>query len=245
MKSRMIGMMAAVVMLGGCAAANGPAPQQTSASGLSAGNAKLSVKMSSSIFLQPVGPAKQVVYLDGHNTSSAQDLHFSQEVRQELISKGYRITRNPAKAHYMLMWNVRYVGKETKSHTAQGALAGGFGGAMLASALSSNDSAGAMVGGSLAGAIVGGVIGHMLASNRYMMVVDIQLEQRQRGATTNSTTVARQGLGNSTQTSGGAIHGWMVFRDRIVAQASGRQLAFSYAVPSLTKEVAGELAGVF
>ena len=243
MRHRMLSALFVTTLIAGCAMATGPAPQATSSSGLSAGNAQLSVKMSSSIFLQPVGPRKRVVFLDGHNTSSAQNLHFAGLIRQRLKAKGYRITNDPHRAQYMLMWNVLYIGKETKAHTVAGALGGGFGGALIGNAIGGN-STGATAG-ALAGALVGAIAAHYLAAHKYMMVVDIQLEQRERGAVSRSETNSRQGLGNSTMSRGGNLRGWMVFRDRIVAQAKGMRLTFNYAVPALTKEVSSELAGVF
>ncbi len=92
--------------LAGCA--TGPAPQGTSASGLSAGNMHLSAQMSRSIFLQPVAPSEQVVFVEGHNTSSAQNLGFQSLVSQDLMRRGYQVTSDPSRAEYMVMYNVRY-----------------------------------------------------------------------------------------------------------------------------------------
>nr|WP_297391806.1 complement resistance protein TraT [Acidiferrobacter sp.] len=203
---------------------------------------RLSARMSSSIFLQPVGPAKKVVYVAGHNTSSAQGLHFGQLVTQGLIAKGYRITNNPHYAHYMLLYNIRYVGKEQASHAAAGALAGGFGGAVIGGVAGNGN--GALIGGGI-GALAGGIIGAIFPTNHYMMVVDIQLEQRQKGAYTATNTFASQGTNSSLSSSAGGINGWMIYRDRIVAQAIGTRLRFSYATPALSHEVAGELTGLF
>ena len=239
---RLVPVLTLGALLAGCATANGPAPQSTSSSGLSAGNMRLSARMSSSIFLQPVGPAKKVVYVEGHNTSSAQGIHFGQLIVQELTAKGYRITNNPHYAHYMLLYNIRYVGKEQSSHAAAGALAGGFGGAIIGG-VAGNDN-GALIGGGV-GALAGGIIGAIFPTNRYMMVVDIQLEQRQKGAYTSTNTLASQGIDSSVSSSAGGINGWMIYRDRIVAQAAGTRLRFSYATPAMSHEVAGELAGLF
>lgn len=239
---RLVPMLTLGALLAGCATANGPAPQSTSSSGLSAGNMRLSVRMSSSIFLQPVGPAKKVVYVGGHNTSSAQGLHFSQLVVQELMAKGYRITNNPHDAHYMLLYNIRYVGKERASNAAAGALAGGFGGAVIGGVAGNGN--GALIGGGV-GALAGGILGAVFSTNRYMMVVDIQLEQREKGAYTSTNTYASQGTNSSISSSAGGINGWLIYRDRIVAQAKGMRLRFSYATPAMTHEVAGELAGLF
>lgn len=228
--------------LTGCATANGPAPQSTSASGLSAGHMRLSAQMSSSIFLQPVAPQERTVFVDGHNTSSAQSLGFSRLIKERLLAKGYHLTNNPNVAHYMLMYNIRYVGKETHSNAANGALAGGFGGAVMGAA--ANNSQGALAGG-IIGAGIGSLIGAVMSNNRYMMVVDIQVEERDRGAYASTSTIASQGTNSTMGSYGGGVSGWMIYRDRIVAQAHGLRLRFSYAVPALSHEVAGELAGIF
>ncbi len=240
-----IGTAALVVAtaLGMAGCATGPAPQATSSSGLSAGNMQLSAQMSSSIFLQPVAPADRVVFIDGHNTSSAQNLGFQSLVSQDLERRGYRITNTPSHAEYMVMYNVLYVGKQQANYTAAGALAGGFGGAVTSALADGNASTDAEYG--LAGALVGGVVGHFLQDKTYMMVVDIQLEQRQAGVYTTSQTNARQGIGGGVSTSVSGVKNWMIYRDRIVAQAHGLNLAFSYATPALSHEVSGEISGLF
>ncbi len=227
--------------LTGCA--TGPAPQGTSASGLSAGNMHLSAQMSSSIFLQPVAPSERSVFVEGHNTSSAQNLGFQSLVSQDLMRRGYQVTSDPSRAEYMVMYNVRYIGKQTSSNAAAGAVTGGFGAALTSAAFGGNGGTTAAYG--LAGALVGGVVGHFLSQRAYMMVVDIQLEQRQAGVYTSSQTNAQQGIGGSMTTSTSGVKNWMIYRDRIVAQAHGLDLKFSYATPALTHEVAGEISGLF
>jgi outer membrane lipoprotein SlyB len=235
--------MAAVGALALAGCATGPAPQATSASGLSAGKMHLSAQMSSSIFLQPVAPSQRVVFVEGHNTSSAQNLGFQALVEQDLVNRGYQVTNDPTRAEYMVMYNVRYIGDQTSDNTAAGVLAGGFGAAVTSAAFGGNGGTTAAYG--LAGAVVGGVVGHFLSQKAYMMVVDIQLEQRQAGVYTASQTSAQQGIGGSTYTSTSGVRNWMIYRDRIVAQAHGLDLAFSYATPALTHEVAGEISGLF
>lgn len=247
MKKTIIGGgIAAILFLAGCA--TGVAPRATNG-GTTAGNADLSVKMSSSIFLQPVTAAKRTIFLEGHNTSSAQGLGFEPRIAADLAYRGYRIVHDPSKATYMLMYNIRYVGRETKRNTALGALSGGFGGSLIGSMIGRNYYGGSSftntIAGGLAGAAVGAIAGHFFSTHRYMMVVDIQVEQRQAGAVASSTTVASEGLGNRTVQSGGRVEGWAIFRDRVVAQAKGMRLTFDYAKPALVKEVTGAIAGIF
>ncbi len=55
---------------------------------------------------------------------------------------------------------------------------------------------------------LGAIAAQYLATYIYMMVVDIQLEQRDRGAVSRSETNSRQGLGNRTMSRGGNPRGW-------------------------------------
>lgn len=243
----------ALLALGGCATATGPAPSQASNGGTQIGNASFKSKMASSIFLQPVAPSKRVIFLEGHNTSSAQGLNFNQYLTGKLLGAGYRLTNKPSKATYMLMYNIRYLGKETKDETAAGALAGGFAGALVESSLQSGDNYWWWGGGEgvqqtaragIIGAVIGGVAGHFLSKNFFMMVVDIQVEQRNANARTATQTNASEGLGNTTRSTSG-FSGWQIYRDRLVSQAGGRQLTFGYIKPALQKVMSGEIAGIF
>ncbi|RZD17452.1 MAG: conjugal transfer protein TraT [Candidatus Acididesulfobacter guangdongensis] len=230
-----------VLAFSGCASMSGTTSSTTSTSGMSAGNMNLQTKMSSSIFLQPVPPSEKIVYVRATNTSSATGLNFKAVLEQALIARGYRITNNPQDAYFMLMSNVLYLGKETHAYTAAGALAGGFGGALIGSRYGSTGST--LVGGGL-GALAGGIIGAMFQHKKYMMVVDIQLEQRQKGSYTTNGTATSEGLGNTTTTYNAGVKNWAIYRDRVVATASAINLRFSSAEPALKTVVGREISNL-
>lgn len=227
-----------VLAFSGCATTAG---STTSASGLSSGNVALSTKMSSSIFLQPIAPQQKIVYVSARNTSTAAGLNFRNELISALISEGYRITNNPQEANFVLMSNVLYIGKESHNYTLAGALAGGFGGALVGSRY--NSGTGVIAGGVL-GALAGGVIGSMFQNKNYMMVVDIQLEQRQAGTYTTSSTNASQGTASNITTYNSGVKNWAIYRDRIVSQASAINLKFSSAEPLLKRQMAHSIANL-
>jgi hypothetical protein len=230
-----------VLAFSGCASMSGTTSSTTSASGMSAGNMNLQTKMSSSIFLQPVPPSEKVVYVRATNTSSASGLNFKAALEQALIARGYRITNNPQDAYFMLMSNVLYLGKETHAYTAAGALAGGFGGALVGSRYGS---AGSTIGGGLVGGLIGAAIGAAFQHKKYMMVVDIQLEQRQKGSYTTNGTATSEGLGNTTTTYNAGVKNWAIYRDRVVATASAINLRFSSAEPALKTVVGREISNL-
>jgi outer membrane lipoprotein SlyB len=212
-----IGAALATLTLAGCAS-SGPPPAQANNAGTQIGNARVKTKMSSTIFLRPVAQDKRVIYVEGHNTSSAQSVNFMPIIQQALFSKGYTLTNDPDKAQFILQYNLRYLGKETKSHTATGALAGGFGGAILEGAGGGSGSQSLRAG--IIGAGIGALVGYMMSENQYMMVVDLQIRQRN---------------GSS----------WDTHRNRVAGEASGQHLQFNYAKPALQKEIAQSIAGIF
>ncbi|MDN5864057.1 MAG: complement resistance protein TraT [Gammaproteobacteria bacterium] len=210
-------MALGLAMFAGCAA-SGPPPAQATNAGTQIGDARLQTKMSSTIFLQPVVAEKRVIYVDGHNTSGAQGVDFTPTLQQALFAKGYTLTHDPGKAEFILQYNLRYLGKETESHTAAGALAGGVGGAILEGAAGGSGIQSARAG--IIGAGIGALVGYMMSENHYMMVVDLQIKQR---------------MGSS----------WDTHRTRVAAEAAGRHLQFNYAKPALQKVVAKSIAGIF
>ncbi len=227
-----------VIVFSGCATTAGPG---TSASGLSSGNVALSTKMSSSIFLQPVSPQDKTVYVSTRNTSTATGLNFRNELISSLISEGYRVTNNPQEANFMVMSNIRYIGVESNNYTVAGALAGGFGGAFVGSRYNSGTS---MVAGGAIGALAGGIIGSMFQNKNYIMIVDIQLEQRQAGTYTTSSTNASQGTASNITTYNSGVKNWAIYRDRIVSQASAMNLVFASAEPLLKQQMAHSIANL-
>jgi Enterobacterial TraT complement resistance protein. len=218
------------------------AASKTSASGLSAGNVKVFTRMSSSIFLQPVPASEKVIYVVVRNTSTASNINFTKDLVSVLKKEGYTITDDPQKAHFILMANVLYIGKETKDHTVAGALAGGFGGAVVGNAVSSGGE-GSLVGG-LFGSLVGGIVGHMIQKDSYMMVVDIQLEERAPGTYTTTSTLASQGTNTIISTHNAAIKGWQIYRDRLVSGAEATNLDFASAEPVLKKQMAHSIGNL-
>ena len=227
-----------VLAFSGCATTAG---STTSASGLSSGNVALSTKMSSSIFLQPIAPQKKVVYVSVRNTSTATGLNFRNELISALIGEGYQVTNNPQAANFMLMSNILYIGVESSNYTVAGALAGGFGGAFIGSRYNSGTS---MVAGGALGALAGGIIGSMFQNKNYMMIVDIQLEQRQAGTYTTNSTAAGQGTASTITTYNAGVKNWAIYRDRIVSQASAMNLEFASAEPLLKQQMAHSIANL-
>ncbi len=92
----------ALLFLVGCAAS------QTM---ISKRNLDVQTKMSETIFLDPVGPEKKVIFVDVRNTSDKDNFDIATPIKDAIAKRGYRITQNPDEAHYRLQANVLSVAK--------------------------------------------------------------------------------------------------------------------------------------
>ncbi|MBW9248882.1 MAG: conjugal transfer protein TraT [Acidithiobacillus ferriphilus] len=235
-------LSAVAVGLSGCAAAQ---------VALSHKNLNVQTKMSNTIFLPPVSPSKQTVYVQFKNTAD-QSLNVSaleQELDASLTTQGYRVV--PYKqAHYLLQINVLSIGKMSPS-AAQSALGGGYGGALgsalagaAAGGLIGQSYVGAGVGGLVAG--VGGLVADSLVKNvTYGMITDVQVGVHSRHAVQQQTNAnLQQGTSTSTTQNTNQVGHWMDYRTRIVSTANKVNLSFKTALPALQGQLVHSLSGL-
>ncbi|MBU2767125.1 conjugal transfer protein TraT [Acidithiobacillus ferrivorans] len=231
-------LSAVVVGLSGCAAAQ---------VALSHKNLNVQTKMSNTIFLPPVSPSKQTVYVQFKSTAD-QTLNISaleQELDASLTTQGYRVV-SYKQAHYLLQINVLSIGKMSPS-AAQGALGGGYGSALAGAAaggLIGQSFVGAGVGGLVAG--VGGMIADSLVKNvTYAMITDVQVGVRSRHAVQQQTNAnLQQGTSTSTSQNTSQVGHWMDYRTRIVSTANKVNLSFKTALPVLQGQLVHSLGGL-
>ena len=205
-------------------------------------------QMSESIFLNPVDDVQKTVYVDIRNTS-AKPLNITQLVKSHIASRGYRIVRNPSKAHYLLQVNILKVGLISES-AAQKALASGYGGVLAGVAT------GALVSGHpdslLAGGLIGGLVStvanHAVKDNTYTAITDIQVSERlAHGQRARHSVVSHSRQGTSTKevTTTTGSSKWMRYHTRIVSTADQVNLKFAEARPELERQLAKSIAGIF
>ncbi len=204
-------------------------------------------KMSNTIFLNPVPPSEQTVYVQFKNTSdkTLNVAALEQEIDANLTNQGYRIVPYN-QAHYMLQINVLSVGKMAEAAAKQ-SLSNGFGGAAFGAA------AGGVIGqswtGAGAGALVGGAIGlvadSLVKNTTYAMITDVQVAERSKQAVQQQTNANLQ-QGTSTTTTqqiSGEGH-WIDYRTRIVSTANQVNLSFDKALPVLQGQLVHSLSGI-
>ena len=207
-----------------------------------------SAKMSDTIFLTPTPQAEKTVFVQVKNTSDV-PIRLQELVIQELTRKGYKvITDDPYKAHYWLQANVLYMGEEKKHLTADAALTGGYGGALLGAATGRGTG---RYTGAAAGALIGSAAGTLIGSaihvDTYMGVVDIQVKEKilQGTVATSTQSNLKQGIGTTIKSSHHAVSNYQAYRTRIVVRATRTNINIKEAVPVVENKLSSEIAGIF
>ncbi len=236
MKSGALVMVAAG--LGGCAAAQVAIEHR---------NLEVHSKMSDTIFLDPVDPSLDTVYIQLKNTSD-KDLDVSalkQRIADKLKDKGYKSVA-PSKAHYLVQANILQVGK-TNPSAAEKMLANGYGGAMAGAAVGAvaTESYGGAVAGGLVGGLTETVANSMVKNVTYTIITDLQISERSAGEVTQTTNAnLHNGSSTATHQSRSSTSHWMRYRTRILSTANKVNLDFKDALPKLQAGLVKSIGGI-
>lgn len=242
--SKLVAMTCLIATLTGCAAATTAVKKR---------NLEVETKMSDTIFLDPVAPEQQVIFVQLRNTSDKQDLKIKGLIEQKLENRGYTVTKNPKEAHYLLQANILKAGK-TDLRESQGLLASGYGGAIsgaalgaLASASMSSDASN-MAGFGLLGAAVGFAADALVEDVMFTIVTDLQISERAEDGvvvTESNTASLKQGNSGAKQVSSTKKTDWHRYQTRIMSTANQVNLEFDEAIPELENGLSQAISGMF
>lgn len=207
-------------------------------------------KMSDSVFLDPPAPQAMVALLQIRNTSDKPDFSIQYAVENALSAKGWRITRNPDEAQYLLQVNILQVGK-TDQTAADAMLHQGYGvgnaavaGAGLAYASGSTSGRG-IVGAGLAVGAADFIAGQLVKDVYFSAITDVQISQRSK------TAIRLQGQQSLAQGNSGAENlsyseesNWKRYRTRVLSSANKVNLDWNEAQPELVKGLATAISGM-
>lgn len=242
--SVMLGLMAVGLGFNGCSAMNTAIKKK---------DLDVQTKMSETVFLEPVSPDKKIVYFDIRNTSD-KEINIESSVETAFINRGYKVTKDPKEATYMLQGNILKVGK-SDLRESQAFLGSGFGAGMtgaatgVAAAYALGGGNRSMAGVGLAGAALGFVGDALVKDVMYVMVTDLQIRERPlEGEVVTQTQQANLAQGSSTTTKqdikGGKVE-WKTYRTRIVSTANKMNLEFAEAQPVLESALSRSMSGIF
>ena len=68
-------------------------------------NLEVQTKMSDSVFLEPVSPDKQIVYVRVRNTTD-KDIEIEDQIKKAFESKGFKVVADPDEAYFMIQANI-------------------------------------------------------------------------------------------------------------------------------------------
>ena len=219
----------------------------TVANGIEHAHLEVQVKMSNTIFLNPVRPDQKTIFVEFRNTSQVPMPDLKQMIIAKLEQKGYRIVADPYKAEFWLQGNVLYMGEKKKHMTLAGMVAGGYGGALTGLAFGRGyGKVGAVGAGTLIGSAVGAVVGAAIHVDTYIGVVDIQVKQKVNGTVQEQVTSNLQnGIGTKIKTNYKTSTQYQAFRTRIGVEATQTNLNLKKAIPVIEEKLAQEIAGLF
>ena len=196
-------------------------------------NLEVQTKMSDSVFLEPVSPDKQIVYLRVRNTTD-KNVEVEQQIKNAFEARGYKVVNNPDLAYFMIQANILQVGK-TDGTDSDSALKSGFGGGLLGAGVSmATGGSGSNIGvGAVIGALVGVVADTMVKDIFYSMTTDVEIRQRpalDEKITQNEQNYSEQGTTSSiSQNVNTSNVQWKIYRTRIVSTANKVNLEFEEA----------------
>ncbi|MBE0427775.1 MAG: complement resistance protein TraT [Nitrospirae bacterium] len=210
-------------------------------------HAKMTVtaNMSDTIFLDAATLAKnRTAYVRVTNTSDMQEIAFEESLCERLRQKGIELVSDPSNAGYIIQANVLYMDYEKQGLTADGMLAGGFGGALAGAAISGDWK------GSLAGGIVGGLAGAAVGSafkvETFFGTVDVQIQEKVEGGVRGTmVTDATQGSASRLYTEREVKSDYQTYRTRIVAKAKKTNIDRVEAAGVISEKLAHQIAGAF
>jgi len=208
------------------------------------------VKMSETVFLDPVEPEQMVIYVRVRNTSDKQDIDpvvMQNGIEKKLKRRGYRVTRSPSEAYYRLQANVLFADHERKGLTEEGMLLGGFGGGALGGLVSGDhrSKTAATVVGAVGGAVIGGIAGSMVHIDKYMLVVDVQISERVEGGVNRTHSGGASKGKVQVDQSAVTKSDYLNYRTRVVGTAKKTNLKWKEAQPILLDQFTSSLAGIF
>lgn len=234
----------ACLTLGACSAAT---------TAISKRELDVQTRMSDSIFLDPLPPARRTVFVQVKNTSDRGDFDIERDVKAAIMQRGYRLVDNPDRAHYMLQANVLQAGKNSET-AAEDAFGSGFGGALFGAAVGAigtravTKDTGSLIGGGLIGAAVESATGAFIQDVTYSAITDIQVSERTTDGEVVTETFEQdlgQGANGSRIVRAHSTSNWKRYRTRVMSVANKVNLDFEDAAPELVAGLTRSIAGVF
>lgn len=207
-------------------------------------------RMTHSVFLEPVDPEQQIIYIKVRNTSKAREFRLQNMLVEEMRSLGYKVTNKPSEANFMLQANIRnYTEKRVAADGTGESLIGAVVGGVLGSTI--GEGSGQTVATTL-GAVAGGTAGQAFSARTlditFTAEVDVLIAERAaRGQIVNYNQQQSLSQGEGTRSTASFTNqsNWKKYRTKLVSKANKANLTVQEATPVIMRDIVQSLSGLF
>lgn len=212
-------------------------------------NLRVNTQMSHSIFLEPVDPEDQIIYVKVKSSTGNKDFRLQNAIVAEMRNLGYTITNKPSKANFMLQVNIRnYTSKARAADGSGESIIGAVVGGVLGSSV--GNGSGQNIATAL-GAVAGGAAAQHYAQRNllveYQAEVDVVISERSNNGQVsyNNSQNNTQGLGNNVTANFTNKSDWKKYRTKVVTRARKMALTEEEATPAVVNDIVTSLSGLF
>ncbi|MCE0492862.1 complement resistance protein TraT [Vibrio salinus] len=213
-------------------------------------NLEVKTQMSQSIWLDPTPQEEHTIFLQVKNTTD-KNLKITDELKNKLEAKGYKVLDNPKQAHYWIQANLLKADKmdlrDANNFLSSGYGAGLAGGALGALAVASSTSnSGSIIAGGLIGSAVGFIGDSLVEDINYSLITDVRIvEKSDQSISVVSKSNLQNGNANMTNTNYKTTTDKKRYQTRIVSNANKVNLDFDEARPALIDGLTTSISGLF
>tara|TARA_Y100001960_G_C14646749_1_gene813756 strand:- start:213 stop:932 length:720 start_codon:yes stop_codon:yes gene_type:complete len=212
------------------------------------GELRVNSKMSQTIFLEPVAPKDQIIYVKVRSTAGNKTFRLQSAIVEEMRAIGYTITNDPTKANFVLQANIRNYQSQVQAADGAGeSIVGAVLGGVLGSAIGGGK--GQEIATTL-GAVAGGAAAQKYANStvlvEYVAEVDLEISQKALNDINYRTSQnVRSGEGSTTSANFSRQSQWEKYRTKLYVSAKKINLTEAEATPQVVNEITASISNLF
>lgn len=236
MKKILILLITLTVLITGCSSVNTVIKKR---------NLQTQTQMSETIWLDPALVGDKTVFVQIKNTST-KAVNIEQNIKNLLISKGYKIVTTPNNANYWLQANILKLNKvDLKDGTPaeSGLLGAGIGAGLGGYNTGSLNSA---IGLGVVGGVLGVAADALVEDIYYVMITDLVVSEKvNMKVSSENINLIKQGTRGIIANTSNKVGTMNKYQTRVVSTANQVNLKFEEATPMLEQELVNSISNIF
>lgn len=236
MKKILILLITLTVLITGCSSVNTVIKKR---------NLQTQTQMSETIWLDPALVGDKTVFVQIKNTST-KAVNIEQNIKNLLISKGYKIVTTPNNANYWLQANILKLNKvDLKDGTPaeSGLLGAGIGAGLGGYNTGSLNSA---IGLGVVGGVLGVAADALVEDIYYVMITDLVVSEKvNMKVSSENINLIKQGTRGIIANTSNKVGTMNKYQTRVTSTANQVNLKFEEATPMLEQELVNSISNIF